>query len=170
MNLNTSSSAQWLFGVWGTPRDSYWCIKPIYFKINDIDPERRFVNLFSKFSPLCDSLPEQSDSATEVFNRLQNFQPIIADQMNWNSWLWLIQIVIDGRKSVCCSNVLLSNDLREIVWVYMNSVAGVGVVKQLFSCESIAHCYFAFQHCLGFIGTLSKKNFWNPARDSWGPH
>ena len=26
---------------------------PKKFKINDIDPERRFVNLFGEFSPLC---------------------------------------------------------------------------------------------------------------------
>ena len=29
MNLNTSISASQLFGVWGTPRDPYWCIKSI---------------------------------------------------------------------------------------------------------------------------------------------
>ena len=52
MNLNTSISVSQLLGVWGTPRDPYWCIKPIWFKINDINPERRFVNLFGEFSPL----------------------------------------------------------------------------------------------------------------------
>ena len=52
MNLNTSISASQLFGVWGTPREPYWIIKPFSFKINDIEPERRFVNLFGEFSPL----------------------------------------------------------------------------------------------------------------------
>ena len=41
---------------------TFWClrdskgpifIKPIEFKINVIDHERRFVNLFGKLSPLC---------------------------------------------------------------------------------------------------------------------
>ena len=29
------------------------CIKPILFKIDDIDLKGRFVNLFAEFSPLC---------------------------------------------------------------------------------------------------------------------
>ena len=52
MNLNTSINALQLLGVQGTPGDLYECIKPIKFKIDDIDPKRRFVNLFSDFSPL----------------------------------------------------------------------------------------------------------------------
>ena len=33
-----------------TPIDA---LHPFTFKINDIDPERRVLNLFGKFSPLC---------------------------------------------------------------------------------------------------------------------
>ena len=40
-------------GVRGTPGDLYECVKPIKFKIDDIDPKGRFVNLFGGFSPLC---------------------------------------------------------------------------------------------------------------------
>ena len=36
-----------------TPGDLYECIKPIYFKIDDIDPEKRFVNLLGEFGLLC---------------------------------------------------------------------------------------------------------------------
>ena len=32
--------------------EGYDCIKPIKFKIFDIDPKGRFVNLFDEFSPL----------------------------------------------------------------------------------------------------------------------
>ena len=53
IHYKASISALHLFGVWGTPMNPYWCIKPIQFKINDIDPERRFVNLFGEFSSLC---------------------------------------------------------------------------------------------------------------------
>ena len=53
MSLKTSICASQLFEVWGTPRDPYGCIKPIQFTTNDIDSERRFVNLFGKFSPFC---------------------------------------------------------------------------------------------------------------------
>ena len=31
----------------------YECFKPIKYKIDDIDPKERFVNLFGDFSPLC---------------------------------------------------------------------------------------------------------------------
>ena len=33
----------------------YGRIKSIYFKLNDIDPERRFVNPFGEFSTVCAS-------------------------------------------------------------------------------------------------------------------
>ena len=49
MNLNTYFY-QCIMTFWG-PRDSKGPI--LKFKINDIDPERRFVNLFGEFSPLC---------------------------------------------------------------------------------------------------------------------
>ena len=52
MNLTTEISASHFWGVWGTPRDLDGCIKPIKFKIDDIDPKARFVNLFGDFSPL----------------------------------------------------------------------------------------------------------------------
>ena len=42
----------------GSPGDLYECIKPIKFKIDDIDPNRRFVNPFSDFSPLCGVRPQ----------------------------------------------------------------------------------------------------------------
>ena len=52
MNLNTSVRHAFLRseGLQGTH------IKPIWFKINDIDPKWRFVNLFSEFSPLWDAV------------------------------------------------------------------------------------------------------------------
>ena len=53
MNSNTSINALKLFGVLGTPGDLYECVKPIKFKIDDIDPKGRFVNLFGGFGPLC---------------------------------------------------------------------------------------------------------------------
>ena len=48
MNLNASINASQLLGVWGTPKDPYWCIKPIFFKTNDTVPQRKFVNLLGK--------------------------------------------------------------------------------------------------------------------------
>ena len=44
------------------------------------------------------------------------------------------------------------------------------VILQYWNIEKRTLSNFAFQHCQGLIGTLSKKNFWNPARDSWGLH
>ena len=51
--LNTFINASKLLGVGGTPGDLYKCIKPITFKIDDIDLKGRFVNLFGNFSLLC---------------------------------------------------------------------------------------------------------------------
>ena len=42
-----------ILGVRGTPGDLYECIKPINFKIGDIEPKGRFVNLIGDFSTLC---------------------------------------------------------------------------------------------------------------------
>ena len=46
---------QCIMTFWGLKDsgDPYGCIKPIKFKLNNIDPKRRFVNLFEEFSPLC---------------------------------------------------------------------------------------------------------------------
>ena len=41
---------QCIITSWGL-RDSYECIKPIYFKMDDINPKGRFVNLFLQFQP-----------------------------------------------------------------------------------------------------------------------
>ena len=51
----------------------YGCIKPIYFKINDIDPKRRFVNLFDNFSPLCGTPTFWQFSKTYLNNKGENY-------------------------------------------------------------------------------------------------
>ena len=50
MDLNTSINT---FLVSEGLQGIYECIKPIKFKIDDIDPMVRFVNLFGNICPLC---------------------------------------------------------------------------------------------------------------------
>ena len=52
MNLNTSINVLNYLVSEGLQGTIYECIKPIKFKIDDIDPKGRFVNLFGDFSPL----------------------------------------------------------------------------------------------------------------------
>ena len=110
MNLNTSISVSWLFVVWGTSRDPYWYIKPIWFKIIDIEPERRFVNLFDEFSPLCGSsrrLGHTTISSLQPSMLPLTFSTLSQQSLTLREHRWLVRLAAPARGPVPPRRALL---------------------------------------------------------------